>query len=76
MSFSRTILTEKVLEIGRRLKMRDMESAHEARFVNIAVDTGTVLGKSVVRAILTNPYSDRFPILLEISDNDGFDKFK
>ena len=75
-SFSRTILTEKVLEIGRRLKMRDMESAHEARFVNIAVDAGTVLGKSVVHAILTNPYSDRFPILLEISDNDGFDKFK
>lgn len=75
-SFSRSVLTDKVLEIGARLKLRDTEVARETNFVNIAVDAGTVLGKSVVHSVLTNPYSDRFPILLEIVDNDGFDKFK
>ena len=75
-SFSRNILTEKVLEIGRKLKLRDTEMAREMKFVNIAVDAGTVLGKGVVHSILTNPYSEHFPILLEISDNDGYDKFK
>ena len=74
--FSRKVLTERVLQIGERLKLRDIEAAHELRFVNIAVDAGTVLGKSVVHALLTNPYSEEFPVILEVCDNDGFDKAK
>ena len=74
--FSRRVLTEKLLALGARLKERDFETAREIRFVNVAVDAGTVLGRSVIHCLLTNPYSENFPIILEICDNDGFDKWK
>lgn len=72
--FSRKVLTERVLQIGKRLKLRDIEAARERRFVNIAVDAGTVLGKGVIHSVLTNPYAECLPVLLEVCDNNGFDK--
>ena len=51
--FSRKVLRERVLRIGERLKLRDLEVARELRFVNIAIDAGTVLGKGVVHSTIT-----------------------
>lgn len=44
-NFSRTTLTEKILQLGGRMKERDISAAKEVHFVNIIIDAGTVLGK-------------------------------
>ena len=74
--FSRRVLTDQILHLGTAMKKRDMDNAREIHFVNIIVDAGTVLGRKVIHSMLTNPYSDNFPIILEVSDNTGFDKAK
>ena len=74
--FSRGVLREKLVELGEKLREKDLIVATEVRFVNLAIDAGTVLGKGVVHCVLTNPYDINFPILLEIHDNESYDKFK
>ena len=41
-------------------------------FVNIACDSGTVLGNTIVHALLTNPYHPSFPMVLRLCPNDHF----
>ena len=74
--FSRKDLTERWLQIGESLKLRDIEAVHEQRLVKIVGDAGTVLGKSVVRGLLTNRYSERLLVILDVCDSDGFDRAK
>ena len=61
---------------GQKLKEKDMQKAREVMFVNIACDSGTVLGKTVVHALLTNPCHESFPMVLKVCDNDHFDAEK
>ena len=74
--FSRRILTEQVLRFGTQMKERDIACAREAHFVNLLVDAGTVLGKGVIHAMLSNPYHPGLPIILDLIENDGYDKWK
>ena len=46
--------------------------AKEVKFINIACDSGTVLGKTVIHALLTNPHHQSFPMVLKICENDHF----
>lgn len=61
---------------GEKLKEKDMTKAKEVRFINIACDSGTVLGKTVIHALLTNPSHASFPMILKVCDNDHFDAEK
>ena len=53
--FSRGVLREKLVELGEKLREKDLIVATEVRFVNLAIDAGTVFGKGVVHCVLTNP---------------------
>ena len=65
-------LRQKISTAGLEWKSKDMAKAQEVRFVNIACDSGTVLGKTVIHALLTNPYNDSFPMVLQLIDNTNF----
>lgn len=65
-------LRQRLSKAGLEWKSKDMAKAREVRFVNIACDSGTVLGKTVIHALLTNPYSDSFPMVLQVIDNTNF----
>lgn len=63
-------IRECISNAGTELKTKDMETAKQVTFVNIACDSGTVLGKTVIHALLTNPYHDSFPMVLQLCEND------
>ena len=54
-------IRECISSAGIELKTKDMSEAKQVTFANIACDSGTVLGKTVIHALLTNPYHDFFP---------------
>ena len=74
--FSRRLLTDRIMQFGSKMKERDLQTAREVRFVNVIADAGTVLGKGFIHSMLTNPYSDGFPVILDLMDNPGYDKMK
>lgn len=74
--FSRRTLTEHVLRFGAEMKERDVTFASEAHFVNLVVDAGTVLGRGVIHALLNNPYHPGLPVILELIEGGGYDKWK
>ena len=74
--FSRRTLTEHVLRFGAEMKERDVTFACEAHFVNLVIDAGTVLGKGVIHALLNNPYHPGLPVILELIEGGGYDKWK
>ena len=65
-------IRQSMAQAGQQLKEQDMIRAREVMFVNIACDSGTVLGNTVVHALLTNPYHSSFPMVLRLSPNDHF----
>ena len=68
-------ISERITHLGHVFRERDFATARELRYVNIVVDAGTVLGVATIHSLLTNPYHREFPIVLEITENDHFDKF-
>ena len=74
--FSWKLVSDRMISIGREIKANDFATARETRYVNITVDAGTVLGQAVVHALLTNPYSEKFPIVLSILENTHFNKYQ
>ena len=73
--FSTRTISERINRFGHLFRERDFTAAREHRYVNIAVDAGTVLGVAVIHSLLTNPYSEKFPIVLDIVENEHFDKY-
>ena len=68
-------INEKITELGHLFKERDFSVARELRYVNIVVDAGTVLGVAVIHSLLSNPYHKEFPLVLDVTENNHFDKF-
>ena len=69
-TFSPYKIRQCIVNAGAELKTKDMDKAKQVTFVNIACDSGTVLGKTVIHALLTNPYHEAFPMVLQLCEND------
>ena len=49
-------------------------SVSEIRYVNMAMDSGTVLRLKTLCSMVTNPwYVERFPVIWNIDSSDSFD---
>ena len=55
-------------QIGKRKRKQDIDKAAQIGFVNLACDAGTVLTFHSLHSLITNPYYEEFPLLLDTFD--------
>ena len=67
---SRTVLTQRMRQLGNDKKEKNLFLMQETGFVNIACDSGTVVALHCLHAMATNPWVVGFPVVL-ISEKCG-----
>ena len=64
-NFGTKIFSKKLESIGKEEFMATLNLCESIRYVNIAVDAGTILNFHCLHSLILNPYYDQFPRLLE-----------
>ena len=72
--YSAPVISAEIVKRGKIEHKKQMTDLKKIKFVNLIVDSGTVLSFHTLHVLAGNPYEDGLPILFDLQEDSHFDK--